>query len=173
MRERFAVNDAGAFRAYFSDSNFNQPIHLGPSLRANGSRECAPDDRLREAIHASQRRPRERGDPYAVPSMFRVVSMALLDRRAPATTAGGYGSPRSRGRRADIFQTAAPISDTASPSRGAMRPSGARTLSLEKQRAQGSRGPAAPAASRAMCRKHTSVVPTAAPGHPAFPAQWF
>ena len=28
-------------------------IHLQPrpSLRANGSRECAPDDRLREAIH--------------------------------------------------------------------------------------------------------------------------
>ena len=26
------------------------------SLRANGSRECAPDDRLREAIHLSQRR---------------------------------------------------------------------------------------------------------------------
>jgi hypothetical protein len=24
-----------------------------PSLRANGSRECAPDDRLREAIHFS------------------------------------------------------------------------------------------------------------------------
>jgi hypothetical protein len=24
-----------------------------PSLRANGSRECAPDDRLREAIHAA------------------------------------------------------------------------------------------------------------------------
>jgi pilus assembly protein Flp/PilA len=24
---------------------------LRPSLRANGSRECAPDDRLREAIH--------------------------------------------------------------------------------------------------------------------------
>src|SRR5207253_2606392 len=24
-----------------------------PSLRANGSRECAPDDRLREAIHTS------------------------------------------------------------------------------------------------------------------------
>jgi hypothetical protein len=24
---------------------------LNPSLRANGSRECAPDDRLREAIH--------------------------------------------------------------------------------------------------------------------------
>jgi len=24
---------------------------LKPSLRANGSRECAPDDKLREAIH--------------------------------------------------------------------------------------------------------------------------
>jgi hypothetical protein len=28
---------------------------LSPSLRANGSRECAPDDRLREAIHTSVR----------------------------------------------------------------------------------------------------------------------
>jgi hypothetical protein len=26
---------------------------LSTSLRANGSRECAPDDRLREAIHPS------------------------------------------------------------------------------------------------------------------------
>jgi hypothetical protein len=26
---------------------------LSTSLRANGSRECAPDDRLREAIHLS------------------------------------------------------------------------------------------------------------------------
>jgi hypothetical protein len=26
-----------------------------PSLRTNGSRECAPDDRLREAIHLSTR----------------------------------------------------------------------------------------------------------------------
>jgi hypothetical protein len=33
------------------DSIFKQPI-LRPSLRANGSRECAPDDRLREAIHS-------------------------------------------------------------------------------------------------------------------------
>jgi hypothetical protein len=32
---------------------FKQPR---PSLRANGSRECAPDDRLREAIHASRRK---------------------------------------------------------------------------------------------------------------------
>jgi hypothetical protein len=27
-----------------------------PSLRANGSRECAPDDRLREAIQLYQRK---------------------------------------------------------------------------------------------------------------------
>jgi hypothetical protein len=26
-------------------------MHVYTSLRANGSRECAPDDRLREAIH--------------------------------------------------------------------------------------------------------------------------
>src|SRR5213080_2295284 len=31
-------------------------IELEPSLRANGSRECAPDDRLREAIHLSANR---------------------------------------------------------------------------------------------------------------------
>jgi hypothetical protein len=30
---------------------------LKPSLRANGSRECAPDDRLREAIHDITARP--------------------------------------------------------------------------------------------------------------------
>ena len=29
------------------------PAGLGPPLRANGSRECAPDDRLREAIHSA------------------------------------------------------------------------------------------------------------------------
>jgi hypothetical protein len=29
---------------------------IQPSLRANGSRECAPDDRLREAIHAAAER---------------------------------------------------------------------------------------------------------------------
>src|SRR6266550_2063778 len=28
----------------------------GSSLRANGSRECAPDDRLREAIHLSAKK---------------------------------------------------------------------------------------------------------------------
>jgi len=29
--------------------------NLDSSLRANGSRECAPDDRLREAIHGARK----------------------------------------------------------------------------------------------------------------------
>jgi hypothetical protein len=36
-------------------SNFKQAI-VEPSLRANGSRECAPDDRLHEAIHRAAQR---------------------------------------------------------------------------------------------------------------------
>jgi hypothetical protein len=31
--------------------NHRKLPYLFPSLRANGSRECAPDDKLREAIH--------------------------------------------------------------------------------------------------------------------------
>ena len=38
-----------------TDSIFKEPI-VEPSLRANGSRECAPDDRLREAIHKATRK---------------------------------------------------------------------------------------------------------------------
>jgi hypothetical protein len=33
------------------------PNELSTSLRATGSRECAPDDRLREAIQAPQGKP--------------------------------------------------------------------------------------------------------------------
>ncbi len=40
-------------RRLFYDSIFKQPRILTPSLRANGSRVCAPDDRLREAIHGA------------------------------------------------------------------------------------------------------------------------
>jgi hypothetical protein len=45
-------------RTLISYSIFKQPkiIQLEPSLRANGSRECAPDDRLREAIHLAAQR---------------------------------------------------------------------------------------------------------------------
>jgi hypothetical protein len=37
-------------------SNSHDDSVAGPSLRANGSRECAPDDRLREAIHGATRK---------------------------------------------------------------------------------------------------------------------
>jgi hypothetical protein len=44
----------GALRIHgssFRISNSQRQSVVDPSLRANGSRECAPDDRLREAIH--------------------------------------------------------------------------------------------------------------------------
>src|SRR6266849_9135828 len=82
------------------DSTFKQPI-VGPSLRANGSRERAPDDRLREAIHS---RPGERRDPYAAASRL----AQWLTASAP-TNDCGYGSPRTRGpiRRGLAFATVA------------------------------------------------------------------
>jgi len=42
------------FSIPFSNSHDNSIVE--PSLRANGSRECAPDDRLHEAIHLAARR---------------------------------------------------------------------------------------------------------------------
>ena len=49
--------ECGVFVAHklLPDSIFKPPRHKGliPSLQANGSRECAPDDRLREAIHVA------------------------------------------------------------------------------------------------------------------------
>src|SRR6195256_6173992 len=62
-----------------------------PSLRANGSRERAPDDRLREAIHWAAKKkngllrrfaPRNDDDGTAIPF---------------TTHTGGYGSPRAAG----------------------------------------------------------------------------
>ncbi len=101
------------------------------SLRATGSRECAPDDRLREAIHLDTQRK--------------------------------YGLPRFA--RNDV----APIPDTRSRSRGAMRPRFAFIF-----RPQGGRGecrvPAAPAVSCALGsgRTHTSNNEyTGTPGIPA------
>src|SRR5258706_8054150 len=37
-------------------SNSQRQFVVEPSLRANGSRECAPDDRLREAIHGRNKK---------------------------------------------------------------------------------------------------------------------
>jgi hypothetical protein len=49
----------------------------------------------------SQRRPREGGDPYAVPPMLRMMSNSLLHGRVASMNAWGYGSPPSRGRRSE------------------------------------------------------------------------
>ena len=119
------------------------------SLRANGSRECAPDDRLREAIHfAAQRKngllrrfrlrslsyggqvaPRNDGklhpDSFVVPAKAgtHTPRPIILDAEAEAfcpTNAGGYGSLLSQGRRKRIQ-----LSDSkrAFAPRGAMHPS--------------------------------------------------
>src|SRR2546430_15831830 len=40
-----------AFRSWSNVIGVSLQDLLPPSLRANGSRECAPDDRLHEAIH--------------------------------------------------------------------------------------------------------------------------
>jgi len=37
-------------------TDFDVSAALTTSLRANGSRECAPDDRLREAIHRAAKK---------------------------------------------------------------------------------------------------------------------
>jgi hypothetical protein len=50
------IASAFALRAT-ADTSLNPSYRLlRPSLRANGSRECAPDDRLREAIHRAAQR---------------------------------------------------------------------------------------------------------------------
>jgi hypothetical protein len=48
--------ESGRTVAQISDSIFKKPTVARPSLRANGSRECAPDDRLSEAIHRAAQR---------------------------------------------------------------------------------------------------------------------
>src|SRR5260370_10994105 len=105
------------------DSIFKQPI-LRPSLRANGSRERAPDDRLSEAIHSQ-----DNGNN----GLLRRFRLRLL-------SYGGQVAPRN-----DVAQ----ISNTTPHSRGAMRPGFARTVrtSINRGRRE-SRGANAPAASR-------------------------
>ena len=46
------VHDMEFRTSNFSFQTAKSGRFLRPSLRANGSRECAPDDRLREAIHS-------------------------------------------------------------------------------------------------------------------------
>jgi hypothetical protein len=47
-------------------------------LRANGSRECAPDDRLREAIHLA---PKEEW----IASSFALLAMTSVSKFAPGS----------------------------------------------------------------------------------------
>jgi hypothetical protein len=50
---RSLVRDDVNFAFEFVDSFSTSKEGFKSSLRANGSRECAPDDRLREAIHGA------------------------------------------------------------------------------------------------------------------------
>src|SRR6185437_16801568 len=57
-RNPLGRNDRGWMDSGFAPLRFaprNDGGGLSPSLRANGSRECAPDDRLREATHVTAR----------------------------------------------------------------------------------------------------------------------
>jgi hypothetical protein len=127
-------------------SIFKQPV-LRPSLRANGSRERAPDDRLREAIHrAAQRK-------NGLLRRFRLRSLSY----------GGQVAPRN-----DIKLKY----DSAFPRRDA---SGFLQKPFAQERGRREcRVPPAPAASRANLseaheRSHHRFTGT----FPAFPTQWF
>src|SRR4051812_30465485 len=60
-----------------------------PSLRANGSRECAPDDRLRQAIHLSAERKYGLLRRFAPRNDGREHSDALPKKNPPEKTSGG------------------------------------------------------------------------------------
>jgi hypothetical protein len=64
---------------------------LSPSLRANGSRECAPDDRLREAIQ----RHKESLDCF-VASLLAMTEPAMLTRLSIIQLGRRYGVNTAR-----------------------------------------------------------------------------
>jgi hypothetical protein len=77
----------------FAKPGRNAPRECGgvcvePSLRANGSRECAPDDRLREAIHSAASREMD---------CF-VASLLAMTGSSPQKE-DGFSMPVDRGRR--------------------------------------------------------------------------
>jgi hypothetical protein len=81
----------------------NQIRRLRPSLRANGSRECAPDDRLREAIHLAEKKvwnlrrfaPRNDGPNYKRAFAFsrRDAPEVFDESSAPMEGVGNAGCP--------------------------------------------------------------------------------
>ena len=107
----------GCAVAQISDSIFKQPTVLGPSLRANGSRERAPDDRLRKAIQTPALR------------MVRWHQTSDAQLRIGESRDSGFDASHRPG-----------MTATTPRSRGAMRPSCARTVSPRNQRAQGMPG---------------------------------
>jgi hypothetical protein len=57
-------------------------MSFSPSLRANGSRECAPDDRLHEAMHFAVQRKKE-----WIASSLSLLAMTALKRIGPCDQA--------------------------------------------------------------------------------------
>jgi hypothetical protein len=137
-----------------TDSNFKQPT--ATSLRANGSRECAPDDRLHEAIH------RAASKKAGLLRRFRLPpSLFELRRTGRSLSYGGQVAPRN-----DVKTH---IRDLA-----ARCARGLPEISLpSNQRAQGMPGARCARSLACKIKKHTSVVTTVTPVHPAFPTQWF
>src|SRR5947207_15418861 len=80
----FAVNKGHRSPALFASMDMGPPRLSAPffvsSLRATGSRECAPDDRLREAIHPPRK---ERKDCFRAkaPRLSQAMTEAALRRR--------------------------------------------------------------------------------------------
>ena len=119
-------------------------------MRANGSRERAPDDRLREAIHFR----RAKKDGLLPPSLVELrrtrSSQALPCANAPRL------SEAMKGRASAISR------------RGASEWMHG-ILALENRGRRESRVANAPAASRAKIKKHTSVVTTGSPDSSGLP----
>jgi hypothetical protein len=122
---------------------------LTTSLRANGSRECAPDDRLREAIHfAAQRKTKKEW----IASSLRLRSLSYRGRAAPRND----DQPHLR--------------DLATQ--------GARGLPINscpfRNKGAGNAGrPMRPAVSCARWSRKRTRAYRSHRNHPAFPAQWF
>src|SRR5664280_2172455 len=95
---------AGIEAGLQSDSNAFGPPAYRPSFRANGSRECAPDDRLQEAIRSNKRSigwlrrcaPRNDGGKRRDRPMFK---KGLLAGKRILVTGGGSGLGAAMGRR--------------------------------------------------------------------------
>src|SRR6202022_3124044 len=141
---------------------------LALSRNSDGSRAANADGgpRKHEAFHSSQ--PRDRKAPPDVILRGGVTGSSPRDRTnaRPMT-----GSARLDDKLRAVSKDLAPNRKycrcaSAFPRRDAPE----LCLNLSPDRGRGEcRVPAAPAASRAKCREHTSVVTTVAPEHPAFP----